>query len=177
VTVAEQIRKALLRSDTEQRPEGKKIKANSYYYKGRGKILVHPAKKQPPSHPEGRQRSERTKKRTQRIRQHADNIQAIANGVNHDIPTRDDGVDSAEPPDNIEDRWNEVVRRGHCRRAQFRGSRQAEDTNLKAAEKTAWLYVIYQTTEKNLMKFLRDSEITGEIVCDQLDTKCINMAI
>jgi hypothetical protein len=67
---------------------------------------------------------------------------------------------SAKPPDNIEDRWNDVVRRGHRRRAEIRGSRQAEDTNLKAAEKTAWLYVgkLHQTTEKDLVKFLRGNE-------------------
>jgi hypothetical protein len=84
----------------------------------------------------------------------------------------------ADPPDNIGHRWNEVVRRGHHRRAEIRGSRQAEDTNLKAAEKIAWLYVgkLHQTTEKYFVKFLRDNEITGEIACDQLDTKGINKA-
>jgi hypothetical protein len=178
VTVAEERRKALTRSDIEQRPEGKKSRPTVITTKVEGKnsLTKVTAPKTPRRETDIRGDQEKV---TQRIRQHTDNIQAIAKGVNHDIPTRDDGVDSAKPPDNIGHRWNEVVRRGHRHRAEIRGSRQAEDTNLKAAEKTAWLYVgkLHQTTEKeDLVKFLRDNEITGDIACDQLDTKGINKA-
>jgi hypothetical protein len=81
----------------------KRIKANSYYYKGRWKKYIQQRNSLTPPTRETDIRGDQ-EKNTQRIRQHADNIQAIANGVNHAIHTRDDGVHSAEPPGNIKDR-------------------------------------------------------------------------
>jgi hypothetical protein len=149
VTVAVEIRKALPRSDIEQRPEGKESRPTVITTKVEGKDTPSKVTAPKPPRRETDIRGDQ-EKITQRIRQHTDNIQAIANGVHHDIPTRDEGVDSGDPPDNIGHRLNEVVRRGHRRRAEIRKSRQAEDTNLKAAEKIACLYVgkLHQTTEK-----------------------------
>lgn len=72
--------------------------------------------------------------------------------------------------------WAEVSRR---HRPKIVGTRRNQDNTLKAADRTGWLYVgkIHPSMRKeDVMNYLQDSGIQGNIECDQLDTKGYNKA-
>ncbi|KAJ4427011.1 hypothetical protein ANN_26810 [Periplaneta americana] len=70
--------------------------------------------------------------------------------------------------------WIDATRRGQNRRAEIRGTRKNQNGNLKAADRTGWLYVgkVHPSKKKEyVMEYLQVNGIGDDIECEQLDTK------
>ncbi|KAJ4425429.1 hypothetical protein ANN_28044 [Periplaneta americana] len=179
LTVADEIRKALPRP--EQRPTRKDTRttvivenADAAQEKKRKKGSAP----EPPSNETNIQlASEQTMLSESRSQENnsQDNENILRNA-----PSRMNGGEDAEDENaDREGTWTEVVRRGRPQRPNIRGSKQVQDTNLKTADKLAWLYVgsLHPMTEKEgLIRYLQDNGITSDISCDQLNTRGTNNA-
>ena len=83
------------------------------------------------------------------------------------------GVDTSE---QVQQPTRAEVSRRH--RLKIVGTWRNQDNTLKAAERTGWLYVgkIHSLSKEDMMNYLQDSWIQGNIECDQLVTKGYNKA-
>ncbi|KAJ4433004.1 hypothetical protein ANN_15261 [Periplaneta americana] len=178
-TVADEIRKALPRP--EQRPARKDTRttvivenADADQEKKRKKGSAP----EPPSNETNIQMA--SEQATLSEPRSQENNSQDSENILRNAPSRINGGEDAEDENaDREGTWTEVVRRGRPQRPNIRGSKQVQDTNLKAADKIAWLYVgsLHPMTEKEgLIRYLQDNGITSDISCDQLNTRGTNKA-
>lgn len=96
-----------------------------------------------------------------------------------DEPTNETNTFARETDDFNRSEWTEVVRRRNRNNNRIIGTRQNGESSLRAGQRFAWLYVgrLHSgTTPEDIKSYLSENEISGDIICEDLNSRGHNKA-